>query len=561
MHRWMSQISFALVFGSSSLYAAVPPLVDKVSLSSRAWGRFEGWVRESLSGHEPYGFHARDAALASRLSGNSLYCQLAVSMVEKQVGKAEKAMKQRERPKISSDSYLHAGPMLSGLAVTLDWCGKYLQLDQKIRWSAYANQTLVNIWDPAGAQWGEEIFPWSGWSINNPGNNYYYSFLEATEYWALASGSERWMKLLREEKWPQVNAYFENYRGGGSREGTAYGLSHRWLFESYRTWLRAGQASLPAIDRLARESIEYWIHATVPTMDMVAAIGDQARVSMPVIFDYHRSLMLLAMSLVPDGLETRHAAWWLRNISLKKASHGPDFRYDLLHVGKGEKPEQLWYYSPGAGHLFMRTAWDRKALWLSLVVGIYDEDHAHQNQGAFSLYQDGWLAVTENVFTHSGIQQGTEIHNMLRFDTPDGTISQSHSNNSVKMEEKDGHLTVSADLSAAYAKTPLVSSWRRHLDFHWEKVDVLDEFAADKSVKVVWQINTPKEPHRKGKDIVAGLLCIRPLEPAAPEVSIVRWSDVRRENEIFRDGWKVELSGASGHYRIRLFPDGCKSES
>ncbi|WP_456406390.1 hypothetical protein [Thiolapillus sp.] len=561
MYGWKYLFAVVLILYSAASFAAVPPLIDEVPENSHAWNRFESWVREALSGRAPYGFRARDAALASRLAEKKLYCQLAVSMVEEQVGKAEKAIELAERPKISGDSYLHAGPMLSDLAVTLDWCGKHLSSDQKSRWSAYAEQTLENIWNPAEASWGGKSHPWSGWSINNPGNNYYYSFLEATEYWALASDSARWIELLKKEKWPQVASYFMDYHGGGSREGTAYGLSHGRLFEIYRTWLRAGQKPLPALDRLAKDSIEYWVHATVPTMDMVAAIGDQARVSMPVMYDYHRRLVLLAKSLAPEGQEARHGAWWLRQISLKEMSHGPDYRYDLLPVGKGEKPVRLWYYSPGAGHLFARTGWGRKALWLSFVAGIYDEDHAHQEQGAFALYREKWLAVTENVFTHSGIQQGTDVHNMLRFDAPGGIIQQSHSVNSLQIEEKDGMLLIAADLSAAYEKVASVSKWRRRLEFGRERVEITDEFIVNDGTKAVWQINVPEEPYRRDKDIVAGDLCIRPVEPVSPEISILRWSDVQRKYETFRDGWKVELRGASGRYRVRLMPDGCKRDS
>ncbi|WP_457673019.1 hypothetical protein [Thiolapillus sp.] len=545
----------------TGLQAAVPPLVDETGENRRAWSRFENWVRDALSGRDPYGFRARDAALAGKLSGRKLYCQLAVAMVEEQVARAEQAIAAGDRPGIAADSYLQVGPMLADLAVTLDWCGSLLEQEQKARWAAYAEQTLENVWNPAGASWGGKAHPWSGWSIDNPGNNYYYSFLEATQYWALASGSERWLKLLQEDKWPRVADYFAGYRGGGSREGTAYGLSHARLFEVYRTWRRAGHDPVPEVDRLARESMEYWVHATVPTLDMVAAIGDQARVSMPVMYDYHRKLMLLAHALVPEGEEARHAAWWLRHISVREMGDGANFRYDLLPVGQGEKPRRLWYYSPGAGHLFARTAWDKQALWLSFVAGTYDEDHAHQDQGSFSLFRGKWLAVTENVFTHSGIQQGTDVHNLLRFLSPEGDVGQRFSRNLLQVGERDGRLGIRADLSAAYGDGSPVSSWTRQLDFGSGEVTVVDEYRVAAPVQAVWQINVPVKPRRKGRDILAGKLCIRPREPAAPEIRILHWTDVQKPDETFRDGWKVELGGGQGRYRVSLFPAGCPPAS
>ncbi len=554
-------IFVAMLLLPAALSAAVPPLVDEPGDNPRAWRRFENWVRDAVAGKDPYGFRARDAALAARLSGRKLYCQLAVAMVEDQVATAEKAVAAGDRPEIAGDSYLQVGPMLADLAVTLDWCGENLPAKQKARWSAYAEQTLDNLWHPAAASWGGKAHPWSGWSIDNPGNNYYYSFLEATVYWALASGSSRWLEWLREDSWPRLAAYFRDYHGGGSREGTAYGLSHARLFEVYRAWKRAGEGPIPALDRLARESMEYWVHATLPTMDMVAAIGDQARVSMPVMYDYHRKLMLLAHALAPEGVEARHGAWWLQHISLREMGDGANYRYDLLPLGPGEKPRRRWYYSPGVGHLFVRTAWGDDALWLSFVAGRYDEDHAHQDQGAFALFQRKWLAVTENVFTHSGIQQGTDVHNMLRFVAPAGDIGQRFSENHLQVEEKEGRLNIRADLSPAYSSSALVSRWTRQLGFGKDEVVVVDEYQVDASVQALWQINVPEKPRRRGKDILAGKLCIRPLEPAEPSVRIVHWPEVQREYETFREGWKVELGGGQGRFRVSLFPGGCPPDS
>ncbi|WP_456372379.1 hypothetical protein [Thiolapillus sp.] len=541
--------------------ADVPPLVDDPGGNHRAWVRFESWVRGALADRKPYGFRARDAALAGRLSGREAYCRLAVTMVEKQVVGAEKAISAGLRPRIAEDSYLQVGPMLSDLAVTMDWCGHLLEEEQKSRWTVYAEQTLTNVWNPTDAAWGGKAYPWSGWGIDNPGNNYYYSFLEATQYWALASDSQYWLRVLKEDKWPHVAAYFSNYHGGGSREGTGYGLSHAKLFEVYRTWLRSGQASIPALDRLVRESMEYWVHATVPTLDMVAAIGDQARVSMPVMYDYHRKLMLLAYALAPESREARNAAWWLRHINLQEMGDGANFRYDLLQLGKGQKPDKTWYYSPGAGHLFARTTWNQGALWMSMVAGIYDEDHAHQDQGSFALYQRKWLTVTENVFTHSGIQQNTDVQNLLRFVTPEGDVGQKFSKNNLRVKSDGSRLLIHADLSPAYAHSELVFRWNRMLLFGAKEVVIDDDYAVDDKVQAVWQLNLPRQPRRRGKDIQAGKLCIRPREPVAPEVRIIHWPEVKREYETFRSGWKVELSGGKGRYRVSLFVNGCPPDS
>src|SRR5690606_3776399 len=71
---------------------------------------------------------------------------------------------------------------------------------------------------------------------DNPGNNYYYSFLAATMSWALASGNPAMLQDLRERRIPPLLAYFGRLPGGGSSEGTGYGVSHMNLFPLYALW-------------------------------------------------------------------------------------------------------------------------------------------------------------------------------------------------------------------------------------------------------------------------------------------------------------------------------------
>src|SRR5438874_725915 len=77
-----------------------------------------------------------------------------------------------------------------------------------------------NVWNNDQAHWGAVEDHWSGWATSDPGDNYYYSFLEATMYWALASKSSTWQNFLATQKWPPLGSYFAALPGGGSREGT-----------------------------------------------------------------------------------------------------------------------------------------------------------------------------------------------------------------------------------------------------------------------------------------------------------------------------------------------------
>jgi hypothetical protein len=60
--------------------------------------------------------------------------------------------------------------------------------------------------------------------------------------------------------------------------------------------------------------------------------------------------------------------------------------------------------------------------------GKYDQSHAHHDQGGFTFFKRDWLTVTSNIWSHSGIHQEDEAHNVLRFTTSGGaTIPQNPS--------------------------------------------------------------------------------------------------------------------------------------
>ena len=100
-----------------------------------------------------------------------------------------RAIANGDAPEVAGDSYLYVGDMIGDLAITYDWCSTLLTPSQRTRWAAYAEQAVTNVWNPDQAEWGGQPFPWSGWSIDDPANNYFYSFLEATMFWTLADDS------------------------------------------------------------------------------------------------------------------------------------------------------------------------------------------------------------------------------------------------------------------------------------------------------------------------------------------------------------------------------------
>ena len=563
----------ALCWGTVGVGLA-PPLAADIGLSlayvdmgGPAYLRFKTWVDQAVAGSPGYAFSATDAVYMYRLTGEAQYATLAIEWVEDQVTAAEAAIAADDRPAIAGDSYLDAGPMLRDVALVYDWCYPLLTVGQRGRWEAYADQAVWNIWNYEDATWGGNPFPWSGWSVDNPGNNYHYSFLQATMYWAFAADRQSWIDFLDDVKLPAVVAYYQGIPGGGSREGTGYGVSLGRLFELYRLWRDSTptHVDLAAQSTHLADTLDYWIHATVPTLDRYAPIGDLSRESYPWLYDYHRHLVLEARAMAaPASPVTGRASWWLHQIAIDEMTGGFNFRDDLLPAGgTGTQPTALFHHATGTGALFARRSWAADALWLSFVAGPYVESHAHQDQGAFNLFRNDWLAVTENIFTHSGIQQGTEIHNTLRFVNGATTVPQNESTSSMTVNDSAGVLHVVANLTPAYANSGVVNSWQRTLDLDPLGLTVSDTWSVPGGVTAVFQVNTPVAPIVAGGVVTAGALRIVPLVPANPTIAVVQWSAV--EPGEFLTGWKVELRGGTGQYQVRLelldglFADGFES--
>lgn len=535
--------------------AAIVIDLSYVDTGSLQYQRFKSFVDAAVAGNPGYAFAAADAALMYKLTGQAQYATLAVQMVEAQVAAAEAAIIAGDRPEISGDSYLHVGPMIEDLALTYDWCAGHVSTSQRTRWASYAQQAVWNVWNPTQAQWGGNPFPWSGWGVNDPANNYHYSFLRATLYWGLASNDSNWLDLLHDAKWPAQLAYTAGIPGGGSQEGTGYGLSHGTLFELYRVWRDSRGVDIGNQNAHVRDSIRWWIHATVPTRDRVAAIGDQARVSEPVIYDYHRKLMLQARSVSNDAAARDDAAWWLQVISNQDMESGFNYRYNLLPAGSGgTPPAQLVYHAPGTGQLFARTGWDTGALWLNFSAGPYVQSHAHQDQGSFTLFQGDWLAVTENIWTHSGIQQGTDTHNVLRFEHAGSIVPQRVETQSTLAVTPGagGNVHAVADLTPAYDGDPAVGNWQRTIDLVGRTLTVSDVFTLGSGVSATFQVNTPVQPIIDGLTATAGALRIRVLSPANATLSALDWTTRSDANETYHSGWRLDIAGGSNGYVVEL---------
>lgn len=480
-----------------------------------------------------------------RITNQDKYIIHAVSMVESHVAAAETAIAAGQRPIIANDSYLEVGFFIERVAVVYDHAYSRLSSSQRSRWLAYMEQAVWNVWNHQQARWGNVSYPWSGWSVTNPGNNYHFSFLKATMMLALANWDQStvWFDFLQRQKFDPLVKYYATLPGGGSREGTGYGTAHMNLFENHRFWQASTRENFGTMTPHSRDTIDYWIHATVPTFNRFAPIGDQARDSEAWLFDYHERLVREAVIINAGTEQARRGLWWLARNSVNGMQQGFNAKYDLLTPTDTQQqaPTALAYHAPGVGHFFARSSWANDATWMSFVAGKYDESHAHQDQGSFNIYRREWQAVTQNIWSRSGINQATDIHNVVRFVNSNGaTIIQNHSSDLASMmtySNTNGNIHIDADLTNAYTRNRAsVMSWRRSVDFANHMLRVSDVCTVGAGVTAVWQVQLPNEPIAQNDGSYrAGNLVIRPISPAQPNVAIVRMAGE------YSRGYRLEL--------------------
>jgi hypothetical protein len=458
-----------------------------------------------------YGFAAWFAALMYKVTGDTVYADFAISRIDKNVAAEEALIASGERAGVAYDSYLYVGDGIGDVALVYDWCFERVTPTQRSRWIAYMNQAVANVWNPEGATWGGKSFPWSGWSVNNPSNNYYYSFLRATMLLGLATRGEnaqaqQWIDQFRTTKIANelVPTFQRDLSGGGSREGTSYGDAMKTLFMLYDWWGRSTGERIADLTPHALASEAWMLHNITPTLDHLAVVGDHARESSGYFFDYNREYLLALMSLYPQERMSAMAKAVLDDSSLPKMAYNFEAFADYIYqppTAPAAKVADLSsaYWGAGTGQLLMRSRWgDKTAAFSQFSCGPYTESHAHQDQGAFQIFRGEWLAPTGNMYSHSGIQQGVDFNNLVRFVQAGQNIFQDGADPACKLAalaDNDDFTYASAQVTPAYASKPAVSKVEReYLFIKPGTFVVFDRVAASAGVQRVWTLNLASAP-------------------------------------------------------------------
>jgi hypothetical protein len=470
--------------------------------------RFKTSADRWVSGADVYNFSPWNAALLGQLTGDKKYCDAAIKAVDKQVTDAAMQVTSGGLPAVAGDSYLGVGNLIGNLALVYDWCAGSLSDERRGAWLAYADQAVFNVWNHMAAVWGTKSANWSGWAVDDPSDNYYYSFMRATMLLGLAAHGEipraqGWLDKFQDKLHNQLAPTFDDELvGGGSREGTGYGVAQRDMFELYDFWEGSTGERLADVTKHTRASMLAMIHQIVPTLDRFAPTGDQSRDSTAMFFDYHRSYLQDLVGLyASDPLAPRVQAL-LAASSLPKMGSEFMFVNDFVWGNDSVKPTTLdglgtAYYASGIGELYARSGWTKDATWINLIAGPYTQSHAHQDQGSLMLYKEGWLAYDAVIESHSGLPQQTTAHSVVRIVDGGKTVEQKLFTEPklVALHRGTGFLHAAADLTAAYKSSPVVQLVQRELVYlQPDTVVVYDRVTTRAGSQQVFQLVSPAKP-------------------------------------------------------------------
>ncbi len=476
--------------------------------------RFKSMVDSQLNGGNIYGFEPWYAALMYQVTGEQRYATYAIQRTDAFVTSEEALIAANQRATVAADSYLEVGPIIGSIAVVYDWTYDQLTPAQRTRWINYANQAVWNVWNYQQARWGNTTYAWSGWSIDNPSNNYYYSFLKATMLLGLATRGENaqaqaWIDKFRTEKIGNqlVPTFNRDLVGGGSREGTGYGTAMKNLWQLYDWWERSTGERIATLTPHTLASMAHMLHSMVPTLDRLAPTGDHARDSTATLFDYHREHLLGLISLFPQERLSGAAKAALDASSVPRMTQYFEYFVDYLY-----EPPQLpatalgdlstTYWGSGTGQLMMRSGWDTGATFSNFICGPYTESHAHHDQGSFVVYRGNWLAYDANIDSASGIEQGEQMHNLVRITQGGSTVPQREGAprcNLLALADNAQFTYAVADVTPIYAGHAAVSKVQREFLFIRPSTFVVfDRVATASGTSRIWTLNMPGTPTQSG---------------------------------------------------------------
>ena len=389
-------------------YLCTPEAQDRPAWQKlRTWCS-QGWpLGEAVKGRDQH--HANNYGLIYAVTGEERYGRKAIAMCETYM--AMPGFDALTKVGTSSAHGFGARIVLPEMACTYDWCHPLLTPAERTRWQAqmvkWADWCWLETNPTKPTQWGQ----------HHPGDNFHHGFL-MTGLVGLALGSDHSRGMFHADfawnKWKDMwFPYLERFGSGTSLEGTAYG-THK-LLSFFTAAYRSASDSLGP-DWVLPEAAEGRIHLTAPDFKHLAPLGGQPSAASAPITDYHRTLMLVALT---------HSGKTVAGLSRDWLDRAPPPRWRWTAW-----EEALWYdprvepvkietrptthHFEGAGLVSARTSWEEDATWLLYECGPTLETHQDLGAGQLHLYTAGdWLTTNARLWGYGGGMHPTEYTNSV----------------------------------------------------------------------------------------------------------------------------------------------------
>ncbi|MDH4037352.1 MAG: right-handed parallel beta-helix repeat-containing protein [Candidatus Krumholzibacteria bacterium] len=402
---------------------------------------------EDIVENRPERASALEWAMAFMVTGNATYRTNAIADADAQVAAGVD-------PIVAANyRFLYVRDYLRRIACTYDWLYGDLSAAQRTNYKNYMLMLIYLTWNDDATT--KAIYDIGNWGANAPGNNFYYNFILATAYAALALHGENttqftwggttypfkltldgvdytnildflYAKITDESipKW--LNTYG---KGGGWHEGDQYGPSaKRHLFEALVILRRAGGRDFfndPATS-FPLEAALYKFYSTQPRGRLFYSGGDAGREPTFGIYDYDRHEMICLADGLEGRAESAYAQYWVNHF------------YPLAD-GTGQQVVDFMFYRPvlpesplsalplnyraeGMDWMNSRSSWGDDAVSVSFVSTDAVAGHQHNDQNAFQIYRgssgsrlDGWLVTDTQPFA-TGNRTATASHNTIIVD-------------------------------------------------------------------------------------------------------------------------------------------------
>jgi len=327
---------------------------------------------------------------------------------------------------IAYDRWLYAEGILSDVALTYDLCYDLLTPTQRTRWYNFAMQATYNLFNPTDGVWHgtSASSNWTGytWGVEPPfvTSNYHHHFIAALTAVSLAFEGETAINLamqggsvalngdyfaneLTTVQLPAMASQFDKMTGGGSMEGTNYGLALSDLLwaKSLWEWSKGANVFAP-INAFLQDTARWRLHAILPNRTNEFNIGahpnnENASVR-PFMRDFHNKsiaafpaldvaseIKLLTTEIIDLAPST---GWYHLNVFgfLDQPA------IDSVTQAANYSAVSLVHSAPGAGDNFARTSWNADGVLLHVRSGeIHNGSHSHADATAFQLYKNGPL--------------------------------------------------------------------------------------------------------------------------------------------------------------------------